>query len=68
MIQVTNVQSTKTKQKSTDKWYTNNTYKISSLTNFIMFKVLRGRPKMSTFSQVYKPYTRAEGVTPDVRL
>ncbi len=28
--------------------------------------LLRGHPKMSTFSQVYKPYTRGEGVTPDI--
>ncbi len=30
--------------------------------------VLRSRPKMSTFSQVYKPYARGRGVTPDVRV
>ncbi len=30
--------------------------------------VVRGHPKMSTFSQVYKPYSRGEGITPDVRL
>ncbi len=29
---------------------------------------IRGHPKMSTFSQVYKPYARGEGVTLDVRF
>ncbi len=34
----------------------------------LMLKLVSGHPKMSTFSQVYKPYARGEGVTPDVRF
>ncbi len=36
--------------------------------NDMFTPTLRGRPKMSTFSQMYKPYARGEGVTADVRI
>ncbi len=43
-------------------------FEYQSFFRIIYILLLRGRPKMSTFSQVYKPYVGGEGVTPDVHF